>query len=285
MDWQNFVFDSSAHWIDRLTAIARRRFGNGSIADEAFNFAFDRISANDWDLLTKFAGRSQPGTFLITVFTNELEDFGRRKFGRPRPPVWLERLGDLWLRIFKMLCLERQEPETIVDRLCAGQTRDPNDIRHIVKTVRGKIPDCGKRTGEVLTDAVPDFGADDYAVSAPEDLITQADLAMLFNVLASLLSGDVDARQKPTSASTTALANAAFSNLSQLRESLVLSPEECLILRQIYQDNLSISAVARNLQLPDHQVRRNAQRAVARLHDALNSAGLTADVIRALLRG
>lgn len=284
MDWQAFVFDSSANWIDRLTAIARRRFGNGSIADEAFNFAFERLSADNWNMLTQFSGRAHPGTFLVTVFTNELEDFARRKFGRPRPPAWLERLGDLWLRIFKLLCLERQEPETIVDRLCAGQLRDPNDIRQIIKTVRGKISDCGKRTGEMVTDQVPDMGGDIDAVADPETIITRTDLAMLFRVLNSVLRGDVNAEPPHVSAAADTLAHTAFGKLASLRDALTLSAEECLILRQIYQDNVSISAVARGLRQPDHQVRRNAQRAVTRLRDALHAAGLTADVIRALLQ-
>lgn len=279
MDWQAFVFNPVDAWMDRLNVLARRRFGEGSLADEAFNFAFEQISENRWERLNGFCGRSQPGSYLIAVFNNELEDFARKKFGRPRPPAWLDRMGETWLRIFKLLCLERREPETIVDQLCARDERHPDDVRIIIRTIRGRIPDCGQQIIDVVTDEIPQTDCGDTRALGPEAQLDQLELAKLFEAVAATLTSGVDAHVK----SAAGFAHQAQGRWAQLAEKLKISDDERIVLRQVYQDGLRLSAVARNLGRPEHELRRMVQRTVTRLQRILEKEGFGIEALRQLL--
>lgn len=279
MDWQTFVFNPTAAWMDRLSTLARRRFGEGSLADEAFNFAFERISENRWELLSGFCGRSQPGSYLIAVFNNELEDFARKKFGRPRPPVWLDRLGETWLRVFKLLCLERREPETIVDQLCARNERHPDEVRLIIRTIRGKIPDCGQQIMDVVTDEIPQINCGDTRALGPEAQLDQLELAKLFEAVATTLTFGAEIQVN----SAAGITDKAQGRWSQLTEKLKISDDERIVLRQIYQDGLRLSVVARKLGRPEYELRRMVHRAVTRLQRVLETEGFGIETLRQLL--
>ena len=66
----------------------------------------------------------------------------------------------------------------------------------------------------------------------------------------------------------------------QLRLALQLSADERLILREVFQQNRKVTEVARALNLPEHQVRRQCKRAVARLRDVLVAAGISSEVLQ-----
>ncbi len=130
MDWHRLFFEQGGY--GRLDAIARRRFPDENIAGQAFNQAFEELSKDGYSRLSGYTRISLPGTYVTVIFNRLLVDFSRGKFGRPRPPARLvRRFGDLGKAVFQRLCLERWEPETIVDWLCArkepatqGRARD-----------------------------------------------------------------------------------------------------------------------------------------------------------------
>ena len=109
----------------RQRRIARRKHGDTAFSEEAFTYALERLSADGWALLDDFSDRADSSTYLISVFNNLLVDFWRKRYGRhDRPPKWLKELGVNAIRIYRHLCIERLEPETVVDWLCArGQLR------------------------------------------------------------------------------------------------------------------------------------------------------------------
>ena len=124
MDWQAFIYSAQGKnqrydlWYKRLERVAQKRFSYDEVlAEIAFTECLDRIRKNDWQRLSGFEGRNSaaPGTYLVTVFNSELTDFHRRKFGRKTPPTWIKELGCLWEKIYKMLCLERLDPQHILD--------------------------------------------------------------------------------------------------------------------------------------------------------------------------
>ena len=43
--------------------------------------------------------------YVRTAFRNILKDLYRQHFGRVRPPVWVQRLGAVWVRIFELFCV------------------------------------------------------------------------------------------------------------------------------------------------------------------------------------
>jgi DNA-directed RNA polymerase specialized sigma subunit len=62
--------------------------------------------------------------------------------------------------------------------------------------------------------------------------------------------------------------------LTQLRESLVLSDEEVVVLRMVYADGLSKKAVSRALGLPSHQAGMIINKAMTRIRSAVEKCEL-----------
>src|SRR5262245_8190758 len=111
IDWQALFFDSRAEWPARLMTRARRRYGPPPDAEAAYNHAFQAISENEWSRLSDgYRGSGTAEGFMAITFVNLLEEYAVRKYGRLRPPAWLQRLGGMWTRVFELLCLRRLEP-------------------------------------------------------------------------------------------------------------------------------------------------------------------------------
>lgn len=284
IDWQRFIFDPESCWIDRLTLLAQHRFRNrDTLAIEAFNFALDRISMDEWSKMKSYTGLSNPGTFLIAVFNNLLEDFSRARFGRIRPPLWLVRLGDFWTHIFQLLCKERLAPETIVDWMSAHGKNKPDAVRNAIRLIRSKIPNCGMFTEEL---SVPEISESENAIEdisdTPESLLIQEDLATLLEVLSKLLGGSAKISLKGPNRKTLEFTTAVFRRRHVIQHTVQISDEDRLILRLIYQKGWKVPSTAQALGLPEHQVRSRLKRTEKSLRAVLQEEGFTADVIRTL---
>lgn len=275
-DWQHFVFNPEGRWTERLMRLAERRFPDPTASGAAYNFAFEKISENDWRLLDGYTGRAQPGTYLTAVFSRLLEDYARARYGRPRPPAWLRRMGELWQRVYRMLCLERVEPEAIVDSVAHGGGPPRADVRRTIATIRARIPDCGQSRGEIAM-ADPAEAREETDAADPEAELAREELADLLRALAALLNATASTAREPRDFGV--LAEAALPAVDSLRGALQLDDEERLVLRLLYQDNRSVTDVARALHLPEHVVRRRRDRAVARLREALRAAGIGPELL------
>jgi hypothetical protein len=245
-----------------------------------YNFAFEKISDDDWRLLESYTGKSQPGTCLTSVFCRLLEDYSRARFGRPRPPIWLNRLGELWMRVYKMLCLERMEAASIADRLTVRGTRQETEVRRTIAVIRARIPDCGQSRGEIAmenpTETLESEQAED---TNPESELSLHELSELMRALSGFpgpnaieVASDADPR-----AATAAPSLAR--RLANLRGALDLDDEERLILKLLYQDGRTVAAAADALRMPEHQVRRKRERAVSRLRETILAAGIGPELL------
>ena len=99
------------------------------------------MSNQQWQKLSGFNGNSQPSTFALTVASRLYEDFSRKRFGRPRPPSWLQALGQGWVKLWRMMCLERQWPEVIQSQLTP--LIDPVNLKNMMATISQRLPNCG----------------------------------------------------------------------------------------------------------------------------------------------
>ena len=132
------------HWelVDRL---ALRRFVGEPLSQEAALFVMDRLEKDDWELLRCYRGNARLQSYFSSVVYNLLEDFARRKFGRVRPPLWLKKLGGIWLLLYRLLCLERfsiaEAAHLAADRY---QHLDRDQIELMADRILGEIPTCGK---------------------------------------------------------------------------------------------------------------------------------------------
>jgi DNA-directed RNA polymerase specialized sigma24 family protein len=270
IDWQALFFDESSDWPGRLMARARRRFGaDNPDAEAAYNHAFDALAADGWARLDRFTGKGSADGFLAITFLNLMEDYAVRKYGRVRPPVWVQRLGQPWLRIFELLCLQRQPRQRVIDLLSADG-HPAGSVQQAVREVKGRIPRCGEHRGEAVAQApAPDPVSTHTPVSEMED----DELTDLFGVLRGMLDAEA---QTAAAADLPAGETPPRSLIARAAATLELSARERLLLRLVYQEQCTIPEAARDLQMNERTARRVHGRLISRLRSALEPLGLTA---------
>lgn len=265
-DWPRLVLDPD--WLQRLERQAARRFSDAATAEEAVTFVLDRLAADDWQRCRRFSGRSRPHTFLFSVAGHLLEEFARSRYGRIRPPAWLQRQGELWVELWRRICLERALVPQVVERLSAGGRHDPSLLNRIVQTIKARLPWCGAADMPIPAEYVAaDGSVVDRLEQTPgatlEDALDSEQREETLATLAALLSDESNTlRQIPGAA------------LARSRELLDLSAEEILILRLHFQEGLALTAVAAALGVPRHQPGRQMKRALAKIRAALTAAGI-----------
>jgi len=260
VEWQTLVFETG--WLQKLDKLAARRFGAGGLAEEASTYVINRLSENDWAVLSKFQGQSKPATYLYTVVCNFLEEFSRERFGRPRPPEWIKRQGELWIQIWRAVCLERQEIETIVDRYSDDGCGDAKAIRKIAKTIKSRAFNQvqGLREFCVPRDRASDGVAlEDRLVDAqtPDELLARGHYESLLAMMASVLDTQPSGRSP-----------------------LGISAQEAEALSLVYQEGHKRNAVARKMGVAAHAPGRMISRALNNLRLAVEARGGELELIR-----
>ena len=283
-DWATLVFDQK--FLDAVDKLAGRRFGEGGLAEEAATYAIEYLSADDWSRCQSFKGNSQPKTFLVTLTSNAIEEFSRKRFGRPRPPSWLQELGDLWVKLWRSLCLERQPLPALIDRFTAKGFRQADDVQQAAKVIKARIPTCGQsaRDNEVvedidaLSDAVQ--SEDDECCGESPDFRNPFE-AELFMMIRAIIDPEPQTEnfQNQGAEACDALADNLKEQLAILREALNLTDQEKIMLRMIYVEGLSKSATSKALGLPAHQAGRVVNDALQRIAAALTQCDLDLDAV------
>ena len=100
-DWPGIVFSEQTQ--GRIRSLCERRFGQTADAEIASDYVLEHLCESDWKLCRKFTGKSRPETYLYTLCSNLVEEYARKRFGRIRPPAWLQQLGDAWLTLWKFI--------------------------------------------------------------------------------------------------------------------------------------------------------------------------------------
>ncbi len=265
MDWAGLVMGD---WMARLDRMALRRFGQQVIADEAVNHVLERLSADNWAALTGYRGKSQPVSYLNAVAANFLEEFARRKYGRPRPPVWLKRNGHLWVSIWRQVCLERQlTGQVIFNRSSADCSRAY--LEDIIRVIKARMPWCGVKHQEIPADYLDTGAASGTAAAADDgDDIDNNSLEEQLLVVRLLLD--------PDAVSDAVAASAAIqARVASLRDAAALSDHELLILRLIFIERIKQGVVATNLGLKPYQLSRQLKALLARLRAGLEASGFS----------
>lgn len=285
MSWREFVFlihlDANgkpardalgrpigARWLPDLERIAQRRFPSSeSLAEEAYNEALSRL-LDDTDKLrdpAEFAGDDERRfRYFASCFINAIEDFSRHKFGRPRPPTWLRNLGGIWLQLYHWLCLERHSSNAVVERLAEREielNQQPEalarrDAREMVRTVRGRITNCGEQQLDMPlehTDADGESRTLELESDSlnPETQVVEDTVQDALGALADLLGASSSAVAAPSIAG------------------LVLEDREAVLLRLVYVDGLNVSKAAKALGWQEHTARRLLNACLERLRTAM----------------
>jgi len=266
VDWPALIFDPA--FMAGLERMAARRFVQPVLAEEACTAMLEALSDNEWAALQTFTGKSTPSTFAYAVAGRAMEDYARRKFGRPRPPQWLQAMGQGWVKLWRMLCLERQWPETIKTRL-ADEFRD-GLIGDAIREIKQRIPRCGEPgfseccVTELGLDTLPD----DKGASLDASF-EQAQREQALSLMASLLGDGVG------EASGGACPSNEEEALVRLTASLSLSADDRLLLALHYEDGLASRRIAELTGSSAATVQRRLQGLRGRLLNALTDMGMT----------
>jgi RNA polymerase sigma factor (sigma-70 family) len=256
-DWKA---QTLAHW-EQIDRAAVRRFGKNTFAEEAALAVMERLKADDWKSVRSFSGKSTFSTYLRVLTGRMLEDFARSRFGRVRPPSWVKVLGGVWSKLFSALCLERLQVAEAVEVVYQRQKASSKDeIEDAAYSLLSRIPGCGREQGlEVTYDE--NFPAASSGKSGIESGLEEKELR---EVLAVIL--DLEGEEGVV------LPGERFAGLKKVR--IDLQPEEKLILRLCFQDDLSVVAAGRMIGLNRNQAHGKMRRLLARIRRAFEQSGL-----------
>ena len=186
-----------------------------------------------------------------------------------RPPLWITKLGGIWSLLFSLLCLERLSlSESVESAFCRYPGREKTGIEDDALTLLGRIPQCGKQQG--LERSLDESDEMDRSGRQPEQFFEKDQQEHLFAAILGQVMGEEQDCRIPEN----------FASL--LTKGLELKPEERLLLKLLYQDNVGVSRAGRMLGLNRDQVNGRLRRLLARLRKEFQSMGLEEEVLEYL---
>ncbi len=274
------------HW-PLINRAAARRFGDTTLAEEAALYVLDKLKENNCKRLQSFQGRSKLTTFISSVSFRLLEDFSREKFGRMRPPSWIQDLGGIWVTLFQLLCMQRlsltEAVQTMMNRVAE---RKKEQVEEAALSILERVINCGSHQGLEIPDE-NNTAADAQVFDSeeqhnnPADQLAAQEQRIFFSLLfaeASLFSNDnsapADVQQKNSLTEQSLRA--------VIRKGIQLSGEERLLLKLCFQDELPVSRAGKMLGMNANQVHGKLRRLLTRLRSDFDRAELS-DEIRTLL--
>ncbi|WP_372776932.1 hypothetical protein [Litorivivens sp.] len=255
VNWSEIVLNKQ--WLEQLERQASRRFVEPVTAEEASTFVLTKLAEDDWARCKTFRGQARPATFLYSLSARLFEEFSRQRYGRARPPQWLQQQGELWVRLWKAVCLERHSTEYVINR---QQSHDATIISNIIRAIKARLPWCGATNLPVPEEYLGE--SESLASDSLEDALSASHLEDTLALLAALL-GDQEA-----------FAEVETSQIEQARSALTLDDESLLMLKMHFQDGLNFASIARALNVPKHQPGRQIKQGLIKINQALESAGL-----------
>jgi RNA polymerase sigma factor (sigma-70 family) len=246
------VFRENLAAVDRIVAsICRRHRLDGDEAEDFGSWVHLKLLENDCAVFRKFRGESAISTYLTVVVSMLFRDYRVEHWGRWRPSAVARRLGPLAVRLEYLVYCQEFRLEQAGEMLRTSGT-DLSD-RELAEML-AQIPPRGQPRpvlvdSEALT-AAPARDAADAAVEEEEE---------------------EDERREAR--------HALFGAMERLE------PEDRLILRLRFWEEMSVADIARGLNLPQKPLYRRIDRALLQLRRELESGGLSREHVRSLLGG
>jgi RNA polymerase sigma factor (sigma-70 family) len=256
-----------SHW-DLINRLAVRRFGTRPLAEEAALFVMDSLAADSWQRLQDHSGKGSFKSYLASLSWRLLEDFSRKRFGRVRPPLWIRKLGGMWSLLFSLLCLQRLSlVEAVESASCRFPVWEKEGIEDAALSLLARIPQCGKQQGLEISFEENDSPGSD---SSPEQLVEKEEQEHLFAVLFGQLLGKEHDYEMPE----------AFGSL--LTDTIELQPQERLLLKLLYQDNVGVKRAGKLLDMNRDQINGRLRRLLGRLRKDFQDMGLEKELLELL---
>ncbi len=205
--------------------------------------------------------------YLHVAFKNTLEDYLRSQHGYPRPPEFIKRLGAAYVRIHKLLCIERRTINEIHAMLDSLYNYSRSFIEKIVREVRAGVVNCGATRDSVpLEYALAEVEANAINTASentPEAILTNMNIEAIVNTILN-----ENYSNNPELKST--LSHSFLAVLQALRQCL-LDDDERLLVRLVYADGYAISKAAKILKLSDSKARKLLKDLIQRLSQVLEN--------------
>jgi RNA polymerase sigma factor (sigma-70 family) len=260
-DWKEKVM---SHW-GLINRLAKRRFANNVIAEEAALFVINGLEEKSWQRLKNFSGKASLPAFLSTLTFRLLEDFARKKYGRLRAPLWIRNLGRVWELLFRYLCQERLSVEEAVEHV---RVRMPSEekasLEDSARTIRAEVTDCGGHTDMEVPLQEEHDCSDPKAESQQHFEETERNL-----FFAALFKGLLDTDRD----------NEITGELARIiTTGLYLEAEERLLLKLCFRDGLGVTEAGRMLGMNRHQAHGRLRRLLARLRSDFEKMGISGEL-------
>lgn len=231
-----------AHIEGAIGCVCRRHALSQVDAEDFAGIARLHFIDHDYAVLRKFQGRSSLKTYLVVVATHLYRDWCNSRWGKWRSSVEAKRLGPLGVQLERLIVRDGLTFEEAYETLRTNF--DIGDSRSSLEALAAHFPN---RVGRYF---VSDDGlADEPASSASPELALREQEA-------------VAAARKTTQALRLAIR--------------ALDPQDRLVIRLRFQEDLSIAEIARALHLEQMPLYRRIERIRMTLRRALEAAGITA---------
>jgi RNA polymerase sigma factor (sigma-70 family) len=229
--------------------VTRRRSLSGPEAEDFASEVKLALIENDYEVLACFQGRSSLKTYLITVIQRLFLDRQRKQWGKWRPSAAAQRLGPVALRLELLLYRDGLPLAEAVEALKtnAGVT----ESREVLAGWAQKIPVRSRRVAESIDDPdCPELPASD-PVDPHSQLQTQETVTRCQAAIERTM-GD-------------------------------LPPEDRVVLRLRFEDDLSVADIARTLRCDQKKLYRRVESMLASLRSVLEQEGLAWSEVRAMI--
>jgi RNA polymerase sigma factor (sigma-70 family) len=285
-DFKTIVFEN----FKLLEAEAGRRFKDAPMALESTKYVLDAISnpakQEKWENVSHFLDQKFPDyetnelhrakkeKYLKKIFRNLIYDFIRARFGNIKPRTWIKRKGSLWLEVFKRLCVERMTIDDAIESIKYNTPfRKTEIITEAIIEIKTREPECGNLRGYLVSTPHEDLeilssDSEQPLPSQPEDTLKERDKRNLLEITFRdyFAKNDIDLLESAT--------------LNKLLDTGVeLKPEERILLRLLYEEDMPLTQAARRMNLTRDQARGNKARALDKLRQAYKKAGLEQQIL------
>lgn len=253
------------HW-QLVNRLAQRRFASDILAEEAALYVMTQLEKNDWQVLRNYRGTARLQTFFSSVVYNQLEDFARTRFGRVRPPLWLRKLGGIWLLLYRLLCLERYSYVDATNRAADSyEQMQFNQIELMADRILGEISSCGK--AQYHQESIDEQElADSRDLVSGQDIAEEKERKLFLAALHDYFFGNEPDTQK-------------MEALTRLTGSPVeLKPEERVLLKLCHVEGFSVAEAGRKLGLSRFQVHGKMRRLYKRIRQSFEEGGCGAEI-------
>ena len=229
-------------YIDRVAGSLARRHGlHAADAADFASWVKLRLIENDYAILAKFRGESRATTYLVVVLAMLFRDYRVQRWGRWRPTAAARRHGPMAIRLERLVRHDGLRLEEAGEALRTAGTTDMSDreLASLLAELPARAPMRPLETDADALDSLPSaMRADEFTLRAEEE-IERRDAE---NALASALAS--------------------------------LPPEDHVIVRMRYWEEMSVADIARALGQPQKPLYRRLERALASMRARLDAAGV-----------